>query len=229
MNFWKHARVKQIWNPSIDEEQKVMCNDQPDEQNTITTDDVIKILCNSVQSVFTNTSKKEISISPMVREIRNTCLRPDIGCFVLFQGDFSGLIIINFTKEAAMEIYRNYMIGMGMPLEELADNHTSEEVSSSLGEMLNQCVGKFRFDLENQTGIFVTQNQPKMLVVNESVQIAIETGIERRQLRQISFKTVTGNRFYLEVALGEIQFYSLFSAKKSETRSVEEMIAQIGG
>lgn len=201
-----------------------MREDKPVEQNIVGNDDVVKILCNSVQSVFTNTTKKEISISPMIRDIKNTCLRPDIGCFVLFQGDFSGLIIINFTKESAMEIYRDYLIGMGMPEEDLAGNHTSDEVSSSLGELLNQCVGKFRFDLESQTGIFVTQNQPKMLVVSESVQIAIETGLQRKQLRQISFKTDSGHRFYLEVALGEIKFYSLFVGKKSEVSDIEAML-----
>lgn len=201
-----------------------MKNDQPSNQNIILTDDVIKILCNSVQSVFSSAVKKEISISPMVKEIRDTCLRPDIGCFVLFQGDFSGLIIINFTKEAAMEIYRNYMIGMGMPEEDLAGNHTSDEVASSLGELLNQCFGKFRFDLESQTGIFVSQNQPKMLVVNESVLIAIQTGQDRQQLRQISFKTISGNRFHLEISLGDIKFYSMFNAKKTEVASIEDMI-----
>ena len=203
-----------------------MKSDQPSNQNIIVTDDVIKILCNSVQSVFASATNKEISISPMVKEIKDTCLRPDIGCFVLFQGDFSGLIIINFSKDAAMEIYRNYMIGMGMPGEDLADNHTSDEVAGSLGELLNQCFGKFRFDLENQTGIFVSQNQPKMLVVNESVQIAIETGMARQQLRQISFKTVSGNRFYLEVSLGDIKFYSLFNARKTEVASIEDIIDQ---
>jgi len=203
-----------------------MKNDQPTNQNIILTDDVIKILCNSVQSVFSSAVKKEISISPMVKEIKDTCLRPDIGCFVLFQGDFSGLIIINFTKEAAMEIYRNYMICMGMPEEDLAGNHTSDEVASSLGELLNQCFGKFRFDLESQTGIFVSQNQPKMLVVNESVLIAIQTGQDRQQLRQISFKTFSGNRFHLEVSLGDIKFYSMFNAKKTEVASIEDMIDQ---
>jgi len=203
-----------------------MMDDQSVNQDNIVTDDVVRILCNSVQSVFSSTTKNEITISPMIREIKNTCLRPDIGCFVLFQGDFSGLIIINFTKDAAMEIYRNYMVGMGMPEEDLAGNHTSDEVSSSLGELLNQCVGKFRFDLESQTGIFVTQNQPKMLVVSESVQIAIETGMEKRKLRQISFKTASGNRFYLEVALGNIKFHSLFNIKKAEVSNIEDMLEQ---
>lgn len=194
-------------------------------QIIVVTDDVVKILCGSVQSVLSSTINSDISISPMVKELENTCLRPDIGCFVLFQGDFSGLIIINFTKEAAMEIYRNYMIGMGMPEDDLARNHTSDEVAGSLGELLNQCVGKFRLDLESKTGIFVSQNQPKMLVVNESVQIAIEMGIKRQQLRQISFKTVSGNRFYLEVSLPEIKFYSLFDFQKTEIPNIEEMLA----
>jgi len=198
---------------------------QPLEANVISTDDVVKILCSSVQSVLSSTTRSAVSISPMVKELENTCLKPDIGCFVLFQGDFSGLIIINFTREAALEIYRNYMIGMGMPEDDLARNHTTDEVASSLGELLNQCVGKFRFDLEGRTGIFVNQNQPKMLVVNESVQIAIEMGIERQQLRQISLTTGNGNRFYLEVALPEIKFYSLFDFQKAEIPNIEEMLA----
>jgi CheY-specific phosphatase CheX len=203
-----------------------MMEEQPVDQILIVTDDVVRILCSSVQSVLASTIKNTILISPMVKEMENTCLKPDIGCFVLFQGDFSGLIIINFTKDAAMEIYRSYMIGMGMPEDDLAGNHTADEVANSLGELLNQCVGKFRVDLESKTGIFVSHNQPKMLVVSESVQIAIETGIERRQLRQISFKTVSGNRFYLEVALSGIKFYSLFDFQKTESSTIEEMLAQ---
>jgi len=210
----------------LSQEGKLMMEEQSASQMIVATDSVIRILCSSVQSVLSDTIKNTISISPMVKEIENTCLKPDIGCFVLFQGDFSGLIIINFTKDAAMEIYRNYMIGMGVPEDELAHSHTSDEVAGSLGELLNQCVGKFRVDLESQTGIFVSHNQPKMLVVNETVQIAIKTGIEKQQLRQISFKTVSGNRFYLEIALGEIKFYSLFDFQKSEAPTIEEMLAR---
>jgi CheY-specific phosphatase CheX len=205
---------------------KAIMEERTLDQIVIVTDDVIRILCSSVQSVLSSTIKNAISVSPMVKEMENTCLKPDIGCFVLFQGDFSGLIIVNFTKEAAMEIYRKYMIEMGMPEDDLAGNHTADEVANSLGELLNQCVGKFRVDLENKTGIFVTHNQPKMLVVSESVQVAIETGIEKKQLRQISFKTISGNRFYLEIALSAIKFYSLFDFHKTEAPNIEEMLAQ---
>jgi len=210
----------------LSQEGKTIMDELPADQKIIVTNDIVRILCNSVESVLSSKTGNAISISPMVKEIEKTCLKPDIGCFVLFGGDFSGLIIINFTKEAAMEIYRNYMIGMSMPEDELARNHTSDEVANSLGELLNQCVGRFRLDLERITGIFVSHNQPKMLVVNESVQIAIETGIEKLALRQVSFKTVSGNRFYLEVALGKIKFYSLFDFQKTEVANIEEMLDQ---
>ena len=196
------------------------------EKTIVTTEGIFRILCVSVQSVLSTAVASPVTFSPIAQEIVKTCLKPDIGCFVLFGGDFRGLIIINFSKEAAMEIYRNYMIGMSMPVEELARSHTSDEVANSLGELLNQCIGRFRMDLENETGIFVHHNQPKMLVISESVQVAVEAGIERQQLRQVSFKTISGNRFYLEVALGKIKFYSLFPFKKSvEATSIEDIIA----
>jgi CheY-specific phosphatase CheX len=196
------------------------------ERTIVTTDDILRILCNSVQSVLSSTAANAITYSPMIQEIEKTCLKPDIGCFVLFGGDFSGLVIVNFTKEAAMEIYHNYMVGMGMPEEELARSHTSDEVANSLGESLNQCIGRFRVDLENETSIFVSHNQPKMMVVSEAVQIAIEAKIEKKLLRQVSFKTGNGNRFYLEVALGKIKFYSLFTFKRTEDASIEDMMSK---
>jgi len=123
-----------------------------------------------------------------------------------------------------MEIYKRYLLGMGMPEEELAGNHTADEVANSLGELMNQCIGRFRVDLEKDTTIFVNQSQPKMLVVNEAVEIAIEAGIDRPQLRKMSFKTANSHRFYLEVSVGEISFYPLFPFSKGEEVDIEEIM-----
>jgi CheY-specific phosphatase CheX len=190
----------------------------------IKTDDIFKILCGSIQSILTSATNSSISFSPMVQRIEKTCLKPDIGCFVLFSGDFTGLVVMNFSAEAAMEIYRRYLTGMGMPEDELAGNHTADEVANSLGELMNQCVGRFRVDLEKETTIFVNQSQPKMLVVNEAVEIAIEAGIDRPQLRKVSFKTGNSHRFYLEVSLGEISFYPLFPFSKGEEVDIEKIM-----
>jgi hypothetical protein len=67
---------------------------------------------------------------------------------------------------------------------------------------MNQCIGNFRRELEKETHIFVYQNQPKMLVITEAVEISIEAAIDRPQLRKISFKTEGGHRFYMEVSSG---------------------------
>jgi hypothetical protein len=72
----------------------------------ISTDDVLLMLCSSVKKVLSVATQTQINYSPMVQKITRTCLRPDIGCFVLFDGGFSGLVIINFSAPAAMELYR---------------------------------------------------------------------------------------------------------------------------
>ena len=107
-----------------------------------TTDFLLK-LCHSETSVLTEATHHEINFSPMVQRITKTFLKPDIGCFVLFDGAFSGLVVVNFTADAAMEVYANYLLNMGIPQEELASNYTSDEVANVMGELLNQILGDF--------------------------------------------------------------------------------------
>ena len=75
--------------------------------------------------------------SGMVQRINKTCLKPDIGCFVLFDGGFSGLVVINFSAQAAMEMYESYMLSMGMAKSELASANNDDEVSNVMGEMMD--------------------------------------------------------------------------------------------
>jgi len=202
---------------------------KPAKMVTVTTEDIFRILIHSVQSVLSSAIHDAITFSPMVQNIEKTCLKPNIGCFVLFGGDFNGLVVLNFSDEAAMEIYRKYMTGMGMPEEELSGSYTADEVANSLGELMNQCIGRFRLDLEKATNIYVNQNQPKMLVISEPVEIAIEASIDKPQLRKISFKTAVGNRFYMEVSLGKINFYSLFPFEKAREFNVDDIMAAAKG
>jgi CheY-specific phosphatase CheX len=76
-------------------------------------EDILTSLCNSVTRVLNKATQSEIHYSGMVQRITRTCLKPDIGCFVLFDGGFSGLVIINFSAQAAMELYSKYMLHMG--------------------------------------------------------------------------------------------------------------------
>ena len=73
----------------------------------LTTEDVLLSLCNSVTSVLSAATQTQVRFSGMVQRISKTCLKPDIGCFVLFDGGFSGLVVINFSAAAAMELYQS--------------------------------------------------------------------------------------------------------------------------
>lgn len=97
------------------------------------TEDLLLSLCNSVTRVLTVATHSDIRYSGMVQRITRTCLKPDIGCFVLFDGGFSGLVIINFSAQAAMELYSNYLLNMGMQQSDLARMMSSRASSTSTG------------------------------------------------------------------------------------------------
>ncbi|MGL5975587.1 MAG: DUF3334 family protein, partial [Aeromonas sobria] len=99
-----------------------------DDEAVLTTEDVLLSLCNSVTQVLSAATQSQVRFSGMVQRISKTCLKPDIGCFVLFDGGFSGLVVINFSAAAAMELYESYMLSMGLSKEDLAISHTSDEV-----------------------------------------------------------------------------------------------------
>lgn len=176
---------------------------------TVTTEDILLKLCQSVSSVLTSATASQVSYSAMVQKINKTSLKPDFGCFVLFDGGFSGLVVINFTSKAALEIYANYMRNMGMPEEELAVLHTSDEVGDVLGELMNQLVGDFTNKIRKELQTNITQNQPKMLALNKQVNLSVDTNLDRPQARRVTFSTEKNNIFYLELAMDKTEFIQL--------------------
>ncbi len=174
-----------------------------------TTDDVLLILCKSVKKILSQTTKNDIQYSPMVQKIAKTCLKPDIGCFVLFEGAFSGLIIINMSAGAAVELYQAYMRQMGFPEEEISNHHTSDDVSNVLGELMNQIVGDFQGELEHQLSLSISQTQPRMLAVNKELVLSINANIERPQSRRVIFRTQSHKTFHLEMSMERTEFIEL--------------------
>jgi CheY-specific phosphatase CheX len=196
---------------------------------TISTDSILVLLCTSVTNVLSSATHSPVSYSPMVQKITRTCLRPDIGCFVLFDGGFSGLVIINFSAAAAMEIYRAYLLSMGMPQAELAQQYTSDEVGNMLGELMNQIVGDFTGKVGKELLVSINQNQPKMLTINKEVMVSIDTNLDRPQARRVAFTTAGRNMFYLELAMDRTEFIKLHEFEQQEVnpdRILEEEAAR---
>lgn len=151
-----------------------------DDDTVLTTEDVLLSLCHSVTDVLSAATQSQVRFSGMVQRISKTCLKPDIGCFVLFDGGFSGLVVINFSASAAMELYESYMLSMGLSKEDLAISHTSDEVSNVMGELMNQIVGSFTVKVGRDLQTHITQNQPKMLALNKQVMLSVDTNLDSR-------------------------------------------------
>ncbi len=190
----------------------------------VTTEDILLKLCQSVSGVLTSATSSQVSYSAMVQKINKTSLKPDFGCFVLFDGGFSGLVVINFTAKAALEIYTNYMRNMGMPEEELAISHTSDEVADVLGELMNQLVGDFTNKIRKELQTNITQNQPKMLALNKQVILQVDTNLDRPQARRVTFSTANNNIFYLELAMDKTEFIQLEEFVIAEDESPDEIL-----
>ncbi len=190
------------------------------------TEDILTSLCNSVTRVLSVATQCEIHYSGMVQRITKTCLKPDIGCFVLFDGGFSGLVVLNFSAQTAMELYENYMVNMGMPKSELAMAHTSDEVSNIMGELMNQIVGDFTGKVRRELQTNITQNQPKMLVLNKQVVLSVDTQLDKPESRRVTFYTGRNNIFYLELAIDRTEFIKLHDFEVDKSLNPDEVIAQ---
>ncbi|MDZ4160377.1 MAG: DUF3334 family protein [Burkholderiales bacterium] len=190
------------------------------------TEDLLMSLCNSVTKVLTVATNSQIQYSGMVQRITKTCLKPDIGCFVLFDGGFSGLVVVNFSAAAAMEIYESYMTSMGMPREELAHSHTSDEVANVMGELMNQVLGDFSSKVRRELQTHITQNQPKMLVLNKQVVLSVDANLDKPESRRVTFYTGRNHIFYLELAIDKTEFIRLYDFEPQAIPEPDELMSQ---
>ena len=190
------------------------------------TEDILRSLCNSVTKVLSIATQSQIHYSGMVQRITKTCLKPDIGCFVLFDGGFSGLVVINFSSSAAMELYESYMLHMGMAKNELATSHTSDEVGNVMGELMNQIVGDFTGKVARELQTHITQNQPKMLAINKQVMLSVDANLDQPEARRVTFYTGGNNIFYLELAIDHTEFIKIYDFEPHAAPDPDELIAQ---
>ncbi|MFV0595279.1 DUF3334 family protein [Shewanella sp.] len=197
--------------------------------NTIvTSDDILLKLCHSVAHVLSSTSASHVSHAGMVQSITRTRLKPDLGCFSIFDGGFSGLVVINFSAPAAIEIYRRYMLNMGMPEEELAFSHTSDEVGNVMGELMNQILGDFINKVSKELQTSISQSQPKMLTINKELTISIDANLDDAVARRVSFKTENNHIFYLEFAMDKTEFIKLDEFEFDEEFDPDSLLEQHG-
>ncbi|MDT8448388.1 MAG: DUF3334 family protein [bacterium] len=169
-------------------------------------DDLGRIICKATKEVLEAATGLEVHYSQTIQQVPSVHLKPDVGSFVEFSGDYAGLLITNLSTRAAMEIYRGQMLHMGLGEEDLATEHTSDEVVDSIGELINQVIGKARLMIEQKYGLSAYNSQPKAIALTESVTLSIATHKDTEyQLRRLSFK-VNGAPFQVELQMENVDF-----------------------
>jgi len=160
---------------------------------------------------------KEVTYVKTIQSIPRVSIRPDLGCFVQFFGDYNGLVALSFSAPAALYLYRNYMITMGLPAEELVNDVTSAEVADTIGEITNQIMGRAMRMMEAKFDLNANFGQPKALSLNNGISLIPEASNTNTMTadedsvfdnRRIVFK-FEESRFYLEIAMERIEFIKL--------------------
>ncbi|MBX9900604.1 MAG: DUF3334 family protein, partial [Burkholderiaceae bacterium] len=80
--------------------------------------------------------------------------------------------------------------------------------------------GKVRRELQTN----ITQNQPKMLVLNKQVMLSVDTPLDRPEIRRVSFFTDSNNIFYLELAIDRTEFIKLHDFDSSEVVDADALL-----
>lgn len=176
------------------------------EQETI--DIVANIFAQAIKKTLEKSTKKTIKFSTTFQAIPQVSLKPEVGSFVMFFGDYNGLVIMNFSAEAAMDLYRSYMLNMGLPESDLAKEFTSNDVIDTMGEMTNQMMGRAMSMVESKFDLTSYCGQPKALSLNNAITLTPDMNYQSN--RRVSFAIGT-SRFHMELAMEQTEFV-LFSS-----------------
>jgi len=180
-------------------------------------DQVAHAFCLATKKTLEKGIGHEVSYVKTIQSIPRVSIRPDLGCFVQFFGDYNGLVALSFSAESAVYLYRNYMITMGMPAAELVDDATSAEVVDTIGEITNQIMGRAMRMVEAKYDLSANFGQPKALALNNGISLVPEASSAHATTaeegcvfdnRRIVFK-FEESRFYMEIAMERIEFITI--------------------
>ncbi len=169
----------------------------------VSIDEISKIFLATARKTLELSTKQEITYSATIQKTPKVSMKPDLTSFVQFNGDYNGLVVMNFSADAAFEIYKSYMLAMGMPKEELASTVASPEVTDTIGEITNQIMGQLIKDIEEKYELNADFGQPKALTLNSSITLVIDS--DYGENRRLSFK-IGNYSFRIELAMEHTEF-----------------------
>lgn len=164
--------------------------------------EVVKLFSRAVRDIVQRSTGAAIHVSKTAMQVSGVQITGRIGSFVAFSGDYSGIMILNFEEDAALEIVGDSLRNMGLPDEDIPKHAGSDEVRQNIGELSNQCVGKCRALVEERYDLSSFANIPAVVPITVPIALTMVSKEPKAfECVRVSFTTKKRAKFYMELAL----------------------------
>ncbi len=160
------------------------------------------LFAKAVQEVIKNFCQVEIVVGKNAQFLSTIQISEDIGAFVSFYGNYSGLMVMNFEGDAAMELVNSSMKAMGMPDDEMPSHYMADDVRNSIGELVNHIIGSVRAKIQDEYDLSAHATIPAVLPVSLPIGLFFKSSIsEGQSCVRLVFRTPENHRFHLELTM----------------------------
>jgi len=172
------------------------------ESETTSTLEFVKLFSAGVKNIIERSTGKNVHVSRTAMKVSGVQVAGRIGAFVAFNGDYNGIMILNFEGDAALEIVGDSLLNMGLQEEDVPKHVGSDEVRQNIGELTNQCVGKCRSMVEEKYDLSSFANIPAVVPITVSISLTmVSKEPANLECVRVCFTTEKRNKFYMELAL----------------------------
>lgn len=161
----------------------------------------------TVRDVISRSTGLDIQMSRSAQLVPTIRLAEDIGSFVSFFGNYSGLMVMNFQGPAALEIVAASLRQMGMDEDEIPQHHEAEDVRNAIGELTNHCIGMARIAMQKRYDVSADASIPAVVPLTGLYRLELKAVMRQNDpCVRVVFTTPGHARFHMELCLEATQF-----------------------
>ncbi|MBF0238479.1 MAG: DUF3334 family protein [SAR324 cluster bacterium] len=172
---------------------------------------IASIFKDALKEVIERSCQLKVSVSKTAQFIPGIQLSEDIGAFVNFWGNYKGLMVLNFSGDAALELVTAALRNMGMPEDEIPTHYMSDDVRGALGELVNHIIGKARTDIQNKFELVAHATIPAVVPITTPIGLYFKTttSSDGHPCVRLSIRTPQNHRFHMELTTEPTLFTTL--------------------
>lgn len=160
------------------------------------------LFAKAVQEVIQNFCQLEVVIGQNAQFLSTIQISEDLGAFVSFHGNYSGLMVMNFEGDAALELVVSSMRAMGMPDDEIPTHYMADDVRNSIGELVNHIIGSVRAKIQDEYDLSAQATIPAVIPVSIPIGLFFKSTVgEGQSCVRLVFRTPGNHRFHLELTI----------------------------